>query len=269
MKNKKVIKTQLNYNTQQKNLKLSGIKLSNIQTKKQALEIRKREINAIKNLSSTSYKKKNTLSKKKNKLQKQIDKQTKKQETAQIKFNKIQKDFTNTQKKLSERKAIAGITTITTKKESMTPQETAVFEQRQKNFTYSVSNFKNRWAIERKRKKKVQDNRLSNKIETETKKFKKLQAKKAEQDLQEKPTGFFGKMFNGFKKKVGNYNITRKGKELEYLYSKIGKNSQTIAERIKSRANKIKKVFTRKSTLERRKRQKEEAQEKALQESNV
>ena len=260
---KKVIKTQIKFNTQQKNLKLSNIKLSNIQTKKQALEIRKKEINAItKKLPSTSYKERNTLSKKSIKLQKQIDKQTKKEETAKTKFNKIQQDFIRTEQKLSERKAIAGITNI---KESMTPKDRAVFERRQKEFTNSVSNFKNRWAIERERKKEVRAMRLSKKLKRKTKQFYKLQAKKAEQDLQEKPTGFFGQMFNGFKKKVGNYNITTQSNEIKNLKSKIDKNSQTIEERIKLRAKKIKKVFTRKSTLERRKRQKEEAKEKALQ----
>ena len=258
MKNKKLIKTQLNYNRKKKNSNISIFKLKAIKTKKKELENKKKAINKkLSDNNTLSNKERKRLSKKSNKRQKQIDKQTEKKKTEQTKFNKIKEDFTRTEQKLSERKAIAGITNI---KESMTPKERAVFEQRQQKFTNSVLKFKNRWAIERERKKEVRTMRLSKKLNRETKKIKKLQEKEAKQTQQEKPSGFFGQMFNGFKKKVGKYNITRKGKEIEYLNSKLGKNSKTIAERIKTRAKNIKNFFTQNSTLERRKRQKEEAQ---------
>ena len=257
MKNKKVIETQLKSNRKKKNLIISNFKLNAIKTKKKELENQKKAINKKLNDNNISNKELKTLLKKRIKREKQIDKQTKKQETAQTKFNKIKEDFTRTEEKLSERKAIAGITNI---KESMNPRVRAVFEQRQQKFTNSVLKFKNRWAIERERNKEVRAMRLSKKLNRETKKIKKLQEKEAKQTQQEKPSGFFGKMFNGFKKKVDNYNITTQSNEIKYLKSKIGKNTNTIEERIQSGVKNIKNLFTRNSTLKRRNSQAKAAQ---------
>ena len=270
---KTLVKTQQKTIARTKNATTSTVKRAGITTQKNLLLNQKRAINAkLSSGNAMNSKEKKKLTKKSAKRDKQLASLTKKEDSMTAKEQKRQDKLARTAAKLKERKELAGISNI---KENMTPEQKQESEQREKNFTNLVESRKAAAGKEKLRKQGVRDNRLSKEITRKTEQLNKLTKKKAKQDAKEanrnktgKKLGFFEKMFNGFRKKVGKSNIKSKETEITNLSSKIGKNSKPFVERIKSGAKKFKNFFTLKSTLERRKKEAEEV-ERALQESQA
>jgi hypothetical protein len=223
---KKLRNTQVKHNKRKQKAELSAIKLADIKSNKQLLTNQKNAINAKLKLGNTmTSKEKKKLKKKSTKREKQLAKLTKNEDSRTAKDTQIKEVLTSTELKLKERKELAGITNI---KETMTTEQKQESVKREKNFTNSVLKFKTRFAEERIRKTQVRQGRLTKSLERKQKKLSKLEAKKKKQTTNTQKLGFFGKIFNGFKKKVSDNNVNTAKSNVNYLKSQISPITQAI-----------------------------------------